>query len=141
MTRIALAILFATALATAAAEAHHSHADFALDRDATVVGTIEGIRFQNPHVLIVVRTDDSTTYTAEWQGAQWLQSHPELVAAGGSPLTSATLKLGDRVVLVGSPARDTTLRTLIIKEVRRPSDGWQWSCHQPGFQQIGRAHV
>jgi hypothetical protein len=134
MTRIALAILFATALATAAAEAHHSHADFALDRDATVVGTIEGIRFQNPHVLIVVRTDESTTYTAEWQGAQWLQSHPELVAAGGTPLTSSTLKLGDRVVLVGSPARDTTLRTLIIKEVRRPSDGWQWSCRQPGLQ-------
>jgi len=134
MTRIALAILFASALATASAEAHHSHADFALDRDATVVGTIEGIRFQNPHVLIVVRTDGSTTYTAEWQGAQWLESHPELVAAGAARLTSSTLKLGDRVVLVGNPARDTALRTLIIKELRRPSDGWQWSCHQTGIQ-------
>ena len=136
MTRIALAILAAATFATGAVEAHHSHADFELDRDATIVGTIEGIRFQNPHVLIVVRTDPSTTYTGEWQGAQWLQTHPELVAGGNSALTSSTLKLGDRVVLVGSPARDTALRTLIIKEVRRPSDGWQWSCRQQGAPRV-----
>ena len=135
MTRVALALLFAAVLAGAAVDAHHSHADFALDRDVTVSGTIETIHFQNPHVLLVVRTAGSTFYTAEWQSAGWLQAHPELVTPGTLPVTSTTLKAGDRVVIVGSPPRDGTLRAVVnLKEVRRPSDGWLWSCRQPGMQ-------
>jgi len=137
MRRFALAILCAIAVASASIKAHHAHTDFALDRDVTLSGTIESVHFQNPHVLLVVRTPNSTFYTAEWQGAGWLQSHQELVSSGAVPLTSTTLKAGDRVVIVGSPSRDTTLRTVVnLKEVRRPSDGWLWSCRQPGMQQI-----
>jgi len=134
MTRIALALLCATALASAAAEAHHAHTDFELTREVTVTGTIEGIQFRNPHVLLVVRTTGSTFYTAEWQGAGWLQAHPELVTPGAAPVTSTTLKAGDRIVIVGSPSRDDALRTVVnLREVRRPSDGWVWSCRQPGM--------
>jgi ABC-type sugar transport system substrate-binding protein len=134
MPRIVLALLCATALAAAAAEAHHSHADFELAREVTVTGTIEGIQFRNPHVLLIVRTGGSTFYTAEWEGAGWLQAHPELVSANAAPVTSATLKAGDRIVIVGSPSRDDALRTVVnLKEVRRPSDGWVWSCRQPGM--------
>ena len=135
MTRVALALLFAAVLAGAAVDAHHSHADFALDRNVTVSGTIESIHFQNPHVLLVLRTTGSTFYTAEWQSAGWLQAHPELVGPGAPPVTNTTLKAGDRVVVVGSPPRDGALRTVVnLKEVRRPSDGWLWSCRQPGMQ-------
>jgi hypothetical protein len=136
MTRITLAILFGAVLAGAAVDAHHSHADFALDRDVTLTGTIQGIQFQNPHVLIVVRTEGSTLYTAEWQSAGWLQSHPELVTPAAAPVTSATLKAGDRIVIVGSPPRDGALRSVVnLKEVRRPRDGWQWTCRRPGMTQ------
>jgi hypothetical protein len=136
MTRVALAIVFAALLAVAAVDAHHSHGDFALDRDVTLSGTIESVHFQNPHVLLVVRTANATFYTAEWQSAGWLQSHPELVGAGAAPVTSTTLRAGDRVVIVGSPPRDGTLRAVVnLKEVRRPSDGWLWSCRHPGMPQ------
>ena len=135
MTRFALAIVSATVLASASVVAHHAHTDFALDRSVTVSGTIESVHFQNPHVLLVVRTANSTFYTAEWQGAGWLQSHQELVSSGATPLTSTTLRTGDRVVIVGSPSRDNMLRTVVnLKEIRRPSDGWLWSCRQPGMQ-------
>jgi hypothetical protein len=135
MTRVALAFLFAATLAGAAVDAHHSHADFALDRNVTVTGTIESIHFQNPHVLLVVRTAGSMFYTAEWQSAGWLQAHPEFVGPGAAPVSSTTLKAGDRVVIVGSPPRDSTLRTVVnLKEIRRPSDGWLWSCHPQGIQ-------
>lgn len=134
MTRLAFAILLALGLASAAAEAHHSHTDFALERDVTVAGTIEGIQFRNPHVLIMVRTDGPTLYTAEWQGAQWLQSHPELVSPTSAPVTSTTLRPGDRIVVVGSPPKDIALRSVVnLKEIRRPSDGWVWSCRRPGM--------
>jgi hypothetical protein len=137
MTRVALAIVFAAVLAVATADAHHSHADFALDRNVTVSGTIESVRFQNPHVLLVVRTTGSTFFTAEWQSAGWLQSHQELVAAGAQPVTSTTLRAGDRVVIVGSPSRDGALHAVVnLKEVRRPSDGWLWSCRQAGMSPV-----
>jgi len=135
MARVTLAFLCAAVLAGTAVDAHHSHGDFALDRNVTVSGTIESVRFQNPHVLLVVRTMGSTLYTAEWQSAGWLQAHPEMVSAGAKPVSSMTLRAGDRVVIVGSPPRDGTLRTVVnLKEVRRPSDGWLWSCRQPGMQ-------
>ena len=134
MTRIAPAILVAFSLASAAVDAHHSHADFALDRNVTLTGTIEGVQFQNPHVLIMVRTDSAGLYTAEWQAAGWLQSHQELVSPGSAPLTNRTLQAGDRIVIVGSPPRDSVLRSLVnLKEVRRPRDGWVWSCRRPGM--------
>lgn len=128
---IALAILVALCLAAPDVQAHHSHTDFFLDRDTTLEGTIATIHFQNPHVLITVRTAGSTLYTAEWQGAQWLQSHPELVSEGRGPVRNDTLKPGDHIVVVGSPPRDATLRTIVnLKEVRRPIDGWRWTCRR-----------
>jgi len=106
--------------------AHHAHPDFALDRSARVEGTVVSVQFQNPHVLIRLRTADSSIYMAEWQGAQFLQSHPELVSER-MPVRSTTLKIGDRVAIVGAPSRDSALRGLVnLKEVRRLNDGWVW---------------
>ena len=118
--------LFALMLAGTALQAHHAHPDFALDRSARVEGTVISVQFQNPHVLIRLRTADQNVYMAEWQGAQFLQSHPELVSER-MPVRSNTLKIGDRVAIVGSPSRDTALRGLVnLKEVRRLDDGWVW---------------
>ena len=133
MNRTALAVLGALVLGTAAS-AHHAYTGFALDRDETIAGTIEGIRFQNPHVLIVVRTENAGRFTAEWQGAHWLQSHPELVKPTQMPVTSGTLRPGDRIVVTGAPPRDSALRSLVnLKEIKRPSDGWQWTCRHMGM--------
>lgn len=121
-TAVAIVILVGSGV-----RAHHSHTDFLVDRDTTLAGVIEGIQFQNPHVLIRLRTADATRYTAEWQGAEWLHHHPEMVSPQQRPVGSDTLKAGDRIVVVGSPARDSSLHVLVnLKEVRRLADGWTW---------------
>jgi hypothetical protein len=126
MRATVLALVAALTVVGPAIQAHHAHTDFALDRTARVEGTVVRIQFQNPHVLIRVRTADSNLYTAEWLGADFLGSHPELVN-GRMPVRSDTLKFGDRVVIVGAPSRDVALRALVnLKEVRRLTDGWVW---------------
>jgi hypothetical protein len=120
----------ACVLSGAGVFAHHLHPDFLADQDATVERTIERIQFRQPHVVITMRTADSTVYTAEWQGSIWL--HQNLVSPVPGPVTSDTLKLGDRIVVVGSPHCDTTRHELAtLKEVRRPLDDWRWSCRRP----------
>jgi hypothetical protein len=126
MKATVVSLLSALMIAGAAPQAHHAHPDFALDRSARVEGTVVSVQFQNPHVLIRLRAADSSIYMAEWQGAQFLLSHPELVSER-MPVRSTTLKVGDRIAIVGAPSRDTTLRGLVnLKEVRRLDDGWVW---------------
>jgi hypothetical protein len=112
--------------------AHHSHPDFLTDQDATVEGTIEGIDFKNPHVVIMLRAADSTVYTIEWQGAYYLRDAVQMVSPVEGPVKSDTLKLGDRIVVVGCPPRDPSHHELVIlKTVQRPLDGWLWTCRRP----------
>jgi hypothetical protein len=127
-----LTILGALVVFGSVVYAHHSHPDFLLDQDASVEGIIESIRYQSPHVLITVRTADWTLYTAEWQAARWLKSHPELVTPVNGPVNADTLKVGDPIVVVGCPSRDPTRHELVnLKEVRRLVDEWLWTCRRP----------
>jgi hypothetical protein len=114
-----------------AAYAHHSHPDFLTDQDATVEGTIEGIDFKNPHVVITLRAADSIVYTIEWQGAYYLRDHVQMVSPVEGPVESDTLQRGDRIVVVGCPPRDPSHHELVIlKRVQRPLDGWLWTCRR-----------
>ena len=124
----ALLILVATTV-----DAHHSHPDFLTDRDATVQGTIESIRFVNPHVLMMLRAVDTNLYTIEWQSAIWLASEPAvLVTPTNGPVTAESLHVGDYVIVTGAPPRDSSRHELVsLKSVRRPLDGWTWTCRRP----------
>ena len=97
-------------------QAHHSYADFDVERTVTVQGTIEDILFANPHVVLKVRTRDAGLYTATWNAAGQLSRQG---------VSATHLKKGDAVVVVGNPS---TKRAEVakIREVRRPSDGWAW---------------
>jgi hypothetical protein len=131
MRRMASAVAVVVLLGTAV-YAHHSHPDFLTDQDATVEGTIEGIDFKNPHVVMTIRTADSTVYTIEWQGAYYLRDHINMVSPVEGPVVSDTLKRGDRIVVVGCPARDPSHHELVtLKKVQRPLDGWLWTCRRP----------
>jgi len=124
---VAIVVLLATAV-----YAHHSHPDFLTDQEATIEGTIEGIDFKNPHVVIMLRADDSTVYTIEWQGAYYLRDNVRMVSPVEGPVESDTLKPGDRIVVVGCPPRDPSDHELVIlKRVERPFDGWLWTCRRP----------
>jgi Family of unknown function (DUF6152) len=112
-------------LAGSSAHAHHDHPDFLLDQKISVEGALEQLTYANPHVLLRIRTAEGVLYTAEWQAASWLQYHAHV--------TLTTLRVGDRLVVVGSPSRDPASHELVrLKEVRRPSDGWAYQVVQEG---------
>jgi hypothetical protein len=113
-TAIALLLLSA-----GSASAHHAYAAYVTEHRITIEGDLEAIRLSNPHVLLQIRTADSTLYTCIWQSANWVGSQ-----AG---VTAATFNVGDHLVVNGAPARDPSRKELAsLREVRRPSDGWVW---------------
>jgi hypothetical protein len=73
-------------------------------------------------VILTIKTPDSVNYTAEWSTINRLRH---------DGITNATLKVGDRSVISGSPKRNPAHHTLsLLKEVRHPTDGWLWSSSQ-----------
>src|SRR5204862_6873683 len=67
VTRLVTAVAVAAALVTTRADAHHSYVAYVEDQTVSIEGTIESVRFANPHVLVTIRTDASEVYTIEWQ--------------------------------------------------------------------------
>jgi hypothetical protein len=110
-------------LAGISAHAHHGHTDFLLNQTVTVEGTLDELRYANPHVVLKIRTAEGVVYSAEWQAASWLQYHAHVMLT--------TLRVGDHVIVSGAPSRDPALHELVrLKEVRRPRDGWTYQVIQ-----------
>jgi hypothetical protein len=83
------------------AYAHHSHRLFYDQcKKLTIEGRVQSAQWKNPHVLIVVETDDSTTYTVELTSLQILTTRGLAAAA------QAALMPGAQVVVTGNPPRD-----------------------------------
>jgi hypothetical protein len=124
MTRVLSAVVGILVLVgSSVALAHHSYGSFFMDRSVSVEGDIHQLRFANPHVVLQIRTADSTIYTATWGPAYQVER------AG---VTRTTLKIGDHVIVSGAPPRDPAAHELMpVWEIRRPSDGWIWR-HQRG---------
>jgi len=124
MTRTLWAVVGILVLVgSSVALAHHSYGSFFLDQTASVEGDIYQLRFANPHVVLQIRTADSSIYTATWGPVYQVER------AG---VTRTTLKIGDHVVLSGAPPRDPAAHELMpVWEIRRPSDGWIWK-HKRG---------
>jgi hypothetical protein len=93
------------------ANAHHSAAvHFLTDQETSVTGKVEEFRFSNPHSVIFVTVQnaqgENQIWAIEWSGAASLMHRG---------LTRNTFTPGDRVTIVGSPARDGS-RTMIMRE-------------------------
>ena len=115
MRNAILALAFVFVLGGVSGRAHHSYADFH-DHVVSVEGTLEKVLFANPHTILTVRTKDATVYTGNWRAAFQLHT------MGVKP---TDLKVGDVIVMSGTPSRDATAHQLArLSEVRRTSDGW-----------------
>ena len=143
MTRFALIPVLA-ALGMCAAQttalAHHSWGAFYdMCARVTIEGAIDTIEWKDPHTWIAVKANDGTLYRTELTSARGLER------VGFKP---DTLKPGDRITVTGSPMRDPAQirarfpdmqtspgwetdprwkTTVALWQVRRASDGWNYS--------------
>ena len=111
--------------------AHHSFASTYLE-DATPI-KIEGklVQFQlrNPHSFVHVEAKDPKTgqmvrWTVEWGAAGQLASQG---------IGQGSFKIGDTVVLTGSPGRDPADHRLRMRSIVRPSDNKSWGLQGQTF--------
>jgi len=133
MIYLATAICICTA---SFAHAHHSHALFYDQcKKVTIEGRVESAQWKNPHVLIVLKMDDGTTYTAELTSLQGLTN------SGVAGPAQAALMPGARVVVTGNPLRDpaqirasfpdykeiSNTNIVDVIQIRRMDDSWSWA--------------
>ena len=114
----------ALGLASVAAHAHHSiGAVYDGSRQQRLEAVVAEFNFVNPHPFLIV--------TVEAGGAEesWRLEMDNRSELAGIGMTKATLKPGDRVVVTGSLGR-TEPRTLYIRQLDRPADGFR-------YQQVG----
>jgi hypothetical protein len=112
----------AVAATTFTADAHHSiDAVYDGSRQQRIEGVVTQFQFVNPHPFVLVSVDDT--------GGSWRLEMDNRVELTGVGMTSETLKPGDRVVVTGSLGR-TEPRTLYIRQLDRPADGFR-------YEQIG----
>jgi hypothetical protein len=88
-----------------------------------VEGTIEFLQYVNPHSQMVLRTADGVLYTIELPAARQLRVPGTPNCA--EPIYSDTLRIGDHMVVTGIPPMDPLRHELLMRNMLRPSDGWE----------------
>jgi hypothetical protein len=100
---------------------HHSFAATYADGRQTIEGVVVQFLLRNPHSFVQVEVKDAKGEALIW-AVEW-------AAAGqlaGQGIKRDTLKAGDRIVVVGNPARNAEDHRLRMISVTRPSDGLKW---------------
>ena len=119
--RALFGVILIAAIGNVSADAHHSLSGFFNPkmRSVSVEGRLESIVFANPHVTLKVRAADSTLYTIIWDAIPTLERQ--------TGITKDTFKVGDHLIVVGGPSRNSASTEIaMVREVRRPKDGWMW---------------
>jgi hypothetical protein len=114
--------LTALALAAAGSGAHHSFPTYYFEAQTVrISGELVEFDFRAPHAWVKIKGRDDAgveqTFAAEW-------SNPNRLARDG--VTRDTLKIGDQLVIAGSPGRIAEEHRLHLKAIQRPADGWEW---------------
>ena len=100
-------------LTAASARAHHSFAAaFDATKPVVVTGVITEVRLVNPHSQFVLDVTDATGKVETWRFEGSTPS--SLIRSGFKP---GTLKVGDKVTVKGSHARDMTQNAGAAREI------------------------
>jgi hypothetical protein len=119
MLRITAVLAVLSCAHTQTAVAHHSLSSvYDSSRAVTVDGVVSAFHFVNPHPYVEIDVSESTGTTARWRVE--LDNRHELAAVG---MSATTLQPGDRVMVVGSAARDGS-KGLYARSLKRRSDGF-----------------
>jgi hypothetical protein len=102
------------------AQAHHSIAAvYDASRQQRLEGVVSEFQFVNPHPFVIVSVE------AGGAAESWRLEMDNRFELQGVGMTEASLKPGDRVVVTGSLGR-TEPRTLYIRQLDRPADGFRY---------------
>jgi hypothetical protein len=112
--RRALVFPFAIALLLSPlVDAHHGSADYHVDREVVVVGTVKEWKFINPHTWVYLNVTRPGGGIEEWDG-----EGPPLQWATARGWSAATLKAGETVRVIMYPARREA-RSGLVKRIER----------------------
>jgi hypothetical protein len=114
---IILMSVAAAFLSGAFAYAHHSFAGtYIEDKVVTLEGKVTEFNIRNPHSFILFEVTEKDGKTARW-GGEW--GGVTQLSQGG--VNRFTLKVGDKIVIDGAPARDSSDRKVLVRQVVRPA--------------------
>jgi len=111
-SRFKLFAIAAALFASGIAAAHHSRANFELDRIISVEGVVTEFSWKSPHVWMKVESVDRRGETIEWlvEG----NAIPPLRRMGW---TRDAFKVGDKVVASGNPDRDPDNKLMFLQYI------------------------
>jgi uncharacterized protein DUF6152 len=121
-----LSLVTGLLLMPAAAQAHHGWVDFDEKADVTVSGTVTAFYFVNPHCVVEFDVKDDSGHMIKWQGE--FASKGELSRKGW---TAASLEAGEKLTLIGHPAKDGT-RAIHVTKIRMANGEMKLGLEQEG---------
>jgi uncharacterized protein DUF6152 len=122
-------LMLVVAMSAVAAYAHHSFAgSYIEDKTVKLEGTVAEFNIRNPHSFISIEVVDKDGKTTRW-GGEW--GGVTQLSQGG--VNRFTLKIGDKIIIDGAPARDASDHKVLVRQVVRPA-----TPTSPEFKWTGR---
>jgi hypothetical protein len=133
---VILAATIYTVTAASAVYAHHSHPYFYDQcKSLTIEGRVESVQWKDPHTWIVLKLDNGTAYTVDWNGLSALTRNRVIDPA------KAALVLGARIAVTGNPIRtaaqirehfpdynyEVNPNTVDPRSIRRVDNSFNWA--------------
>src|SRR5436190_17585597 len=120
--KMLLALVAGIVLSGGTALAHHSFsAVYNVKETVKLEGNLVQFVFRNPHSFVTLEAPDAEgkvqRWSLEWGGAAQL---------AGQGVQQRTLNVGDHVVITGQPSRAPGEYRVLLKTLKRPSDGYTW---------------
>ena len=128
-SRLFILMLVVASMSCVAAYAHHSFAgSYVEDQTVKLEGTVSSFNIRNPHSFIEIDVVDKDGKTTRW-GGEW--GGVTQLSQGG--VNRFTLKIGEKIIIDGAPARDTSEHKVLVRAVTRPA-----TATTPEFKWNGR---
>jgi hypothetical protein len=123
-----LVLVLAMTVGQLPAAGHHSFAaHYFEEQSITIEGDLVAFEYRNPHAWVHVLAPDAEgelrKYGAEWTNTSRLRDQG---------IRADTFKVGDHLIVTGSPGRKASEYKLHLKVIERPADGWQWEARSRG---------
>jgi uncharacterized protein DUF6152 len=128
-SKLFILMLVVASMSSVAAYAHHSFAgSYIEDKTVRLEGTVAEFNIRNPHSFISIEVTDKDGTVTRW-GGEW--GGVTQLSQGG--VNRFTLKPGDKIIIDGAPARDSSDHKVLVRNVTRPA-----TATSPEFKWQGR---